>query len=145
MDIRAIQELIAAMEASSLSRVHYEDKTVKITLEKPAGPGAAVSAVFPADSKDALPADEGKKAKTEGTVVSAPIVGTVYRAREQGQKPLVSVGDPVRQGDALCLIETMKLFSEVVAPCAGVVTEIHFTDGELAEFGMPLMTIGEKP
>ncbi len=144
MDIKAVQELIAAVEASSLSRVHYEDKTIKITLEKSAGPVSAVLAA-PASPQNVRQPVIGEPVKSEGTVVTAPIVGSVFRAREPGQKPLVSVGDAVRQGDPLCLIEAMKLFSEVTAPCAGVVTEIHFTDGELAEFGSPLITIGAQP
>lgn len=145
MDIKAVQELIAAVEASSLSRVHYEDKTIKITLEKPTGPVSAVQTSAPAASQSARQPAGREKAQSGGTVVTAPIVGSVYRAREPGQKPLVSVGDAVRQGDPLCLIEAMKLFSEVISPCAGIVTEIHFTDGELAEFGEPLVTIGAEP
>lgn len=144
MDIKAVQELIAAVEASSLSRLHYEDKTIKITLEKSVGPVSAFQAV-PAAPQNAQQPVTGEPIKSEGTVVTAPIVGSVYRAREPGQKPLVSVGDAVQQGDPLCLIEAMKLFSEVTAPCAGIVTKIHFTDGELAEFGQPLITIGTQP
>ncbi|MGI6150574.1 MAG: acetyl-CoA carboxylase biotin carboxyl carrier protein [Christensenellales bacterium] len=144
MDIKAIQELIAAVEASSLSRLHYEDKAIKITLEKSAGVVSAVSAPAPAASDSQQPDEPANAEQSTGTVVTAPIVGTVYRAREPGQKPIVSVGDAVKQGDPLCLIEAMKLFSEVTSPCAGIVTEIHFTDGELVEFGKPLMTIGAQ-
>ncbi len=148
MDIKAIQEMIAAVEASSLSRLHYEDKTVKITLEKSPDP---VSAVLPPAQTAAKtvqrPAEREQEqtASSDNTIVTAPIVGSVYRAREPGQKPLVSVGDTVQKGDALCLIEAMKLFSEVTSPCGGIINEIHFTDGELAEYGKPLITIGAQP
>lgn len=144
MDIKAVQELIAALEASTLARLQYEDKTLKITLEKFSSGVVAVAPQAAVPSAPAQAPASPAPAVRSGTVVTAPIVGTVYRAKEPGQKPLVSVGDKVKKGDALCLIEAMKLFSEVTAPCAGIVQEIHFTDGDLAEFGMPLLTIEEQ-
>lgn len=146
MDIKAVKELIGALESSSLTRLHYEDDTLKITLEKgqaPA-PAAVLSAALPAAGADApQPVAQAAPANENDCTVTAPIVGTVYRAREPGQSPLVSVGDTVQEGDTLCLIEAMKVFGDVNAPCTGVVKTIHFNDGELAEFGAPLITIGK--
>lgn len=77
-------------------------------------------------------------------VVRSPIVGTAYRAREPGGAPLVSVGDAVKKGDALCVLEAMKFFSDVVAPEDGRVAEIAFTDGALAEYDAPLVVLEKQ-
>lgn len=146
MDINAVKELIAALEASSLTHLHYEDGSTKVILDKASGQAAiAGAAVSPAAQAQPLPpqAAPSDAPAADEHVVTAPIVGTVYRAREQGQSPLVSVGDTVNEGDTLCLIEAMKVFGDVNAPISGVVRKIHFTDGELAEFGAPLVTIGK--
>jgi biotin carboxyl carrier protein len=72
-------------------------------------------------------------------VVKAPLVGTFYAAPAPGQPPFVAVGDRVAKGQTLCLIEAMKMMSEVTAPCDCVIQEVLKADGELAAFGDALM------
>jgi acetyl-CoA carboxylase biotin carboxyl carrier protein len=79
--------------------------------------------------------------KQPGTAVTAPLVGVVYLRKEPDAPKFVELGAPVEAGDVLCLIEAMKMFSEITAPVAGTITSIDIADGELAEFGAPLFTI----
>lgn len=72
-------------------------------------------------------------------VVSAPMLGTFYRAAAPDQPPYVAVGQRVAAGDTLCLIEAMKLFTPLTAPCAGVISAILAENGRLVEYGQPLM------
>ncbi|MDR3149061.1 MAG: hypothetical protein LBT88_03450 [Oscillospiraceae bacterium] len=135
MNFSNIKQLAALMAEHNLSSLSYEDGEFKLSLSK--SPAEAVSA-SPLNTPDAIaPNEDGLNLVS----VTAPVVGTVYRAREPGNPPLVSVGDAVNQGDALCIIEAMKVFSEITAPCAGKVVEIAFSDGALAEFGAKLVVI----
>ncbi|MDR1117445.1 MAG: hypothetical protein LBL09_04280 [Oscillospiraceae bacterium] len=151
MDIASIEKLIAALERSSLAYLEYQDSSIRLCLKK-GGSGLEVQPPLPASlaasakEPERLKADGGVSAGTQAqdeniiTVVS-PIVGSVYRSREPGQEPLVSAGKKVLAGDVLGLIEAMKMFNEIKAPCAGTVSDILFEDGDLAEFGAVLFKI----
>ena len=86
------------------------------------------------------PAEPPDLAKLPGTVTS-PMVGTAYRAPEPGGKPYVDVGDKVREGQTLLIIEAMKTMNQIPAPRAGTVTKVLIEDGQPVEFGEPLMII----
>lgn len=97
---------------------------------------AATAAGAPASPADANPQEPPVKQQ-----VMAPLVGIAYRSAEPGTPPLVSVGDTVQEGDVLCLIEAMKMFNEIKAPCSGTVSGIHFTDADLVEHGALLFSL----
>jgi acetyl-CoA carboxylase biotin carboxyl carrier protein len=84
----------------------------------------------------------GEAALPAGTVVRTPILGIAYRAKSPEAEPFVQVGSIVAAGDALCLVEAMKMFSEITAPVAGTVLAINFEDGALVEHNAPLFVIG---
>ena len=86
------------------------------------------------------PAEPPDLAKLPGTVTS-PMVGTAYRAPEPGGKPYVDVGDKVREGQTLLIIEAMKTMNQIPAPSAGTVMRILVEDGQPVEYGEPLMII----
>ena len=88
----------------------------------------------------AAPAEAAKPAANKGAV-NSPMVGTAYRAPEPGGKPFVEVGDKVREGQTLCIIEAMKTMNQIPATRSGTVTEILIEDGQPVEFGEPLMII----
>src|SRR5690606_23498985 len=98
-----------------------------------AAAAAPAAAATPAAAAPATPA---------GHVVKAPMVGTFYRAPNPGAAPFVEVGQSVKEGDALCIIEAMKLLNEIEADKAGVVKEILVENGEPVEYGQPLFVIG---
>jgi acetyl-CoA carboxylase biotin carboxyl carrier protein len=78
----------------------------------------------------------------QGHVVKAPMVGTFYRSPSPGGKPFVDVGQSVKEGDPLCIIEAMKLLNEIEADKSGVIKEVLVENGEPVEFGQPLFVIG---
>ena len=80
--------------------------------------------------------------KVEGTPLTSPMVGTFYRAPSPGAKPFVEVGDTVKKGQTVCIIEAMKLLNEVEAETDGVVKEICVENGQPVEYGQNLLIIG---
>jgi acetyl-CoA carboxylase biotin carboxyl carrier protein len=138
------------MAEAKLTSLTYEDARFKLSLsgeahKSTAAPKVDVGAVFAesthAREREPIAADDSVRLVT----VTAPIVGTVWRAREPGKSPLVSFGDTVRAGEALCVIEAMKMFSDIVSPCDGIVAKIAFEDGALAGYGDSLVVIELAP
>ena len=80
-------------------------------------------------------------AESTGFVVKSPMVGTFYRAASPGAKPFVEVGQAVKEGDTLCIIEVMKILNEIEAEKSGTVTRIMGENGQAVEFGQPLFVI----
>ncbi|MDR2606538.1 MAG: hypothetical protein LBC38_04570 [Oscillospiraceae bacterium] len=144
MNLAAVKQLAELLERSGLAALSYEDGEFKLALSKPMNPALQTASPTvaephtepPAESRNAAP-----DAPENLVTITAPVVGTAYRAAEPGKAPLVSPGDTVRKGDALCIIEAMKIFNEITAPQDGRVVEIAFTDGELAEFGAKLIVL----
>ena len=97
-------------------------------------PAAVAAPVQPA-------AAAGDDPRKHPGVVPSPMVGTAYRRPSPDAKPLVEVGQAVKEGERLCLIEAMKTFNDIVAPRSGTVTRILFEDGRPVEYGEPLMII----
>src|SRR5690606_14160595 len=100
----------------------------------------AVVVAAPAAAAPAAPAPP--PTDPAGHVVKAPMVGTFYRAPNPGAAPFVEVGQSVKEGDALCIIEAMKLLNEIEADKARVIKEILVENGEPVEYGQPLFVIG---
>ena len=127
MTNQEIFELMSRFEGSGLRAMKVTRGDCTLEMER----GAAAPALQPS----AAPAPE----KREEPAVTAPLAGVFYAAAEPGGKPFAAVGDRVRKGDTLCLMETMKMISEIAAPCDLTVTEILKENGELAAYGEPLM------
>jgi len=104
----------------------------------PAAPAAAPTSPSPAAPASPAPAAEPA---ANGTVVKSPIVGTFYRAPDPNSPPFVSVGDRVKVGQVLCIIEAMKLMNEIEAELAGEVVKIHPENGQPVQYGDPLFTV----
>ena len=136
MTNQEIKELISCFENSSLQTMKLS--TQEVTIEMSRGAGAA-PAVPQAPAAVAVPAAASAPAREEGDAVKAPLVGTFYAAPAPDQAPFVAVGDRVKKGQTVCLIEAMKMMSEVPAPCDCVIEEILKADGELVAFGEALL------
>ncbi|NLB29784.1 MAG: acetyl-CoA carboxylase biotin carboxyl carrier protein [Clostridiales bacterium] len=134
--MKEVRRLAKILSENGLTRLEYESNGLRIALERNAP--AAEASTAPAGAADV----RRPEPKPIGTTVTSPLVGITYRSREPGAPPLAEVGGAVKKGDAVCIIEAMKMFSDVPAPCDGTVLEILFNDGELAEFGAPLLVIG---
>ena len=137
-------ELLALMDhfsASALHRMEFEEGNLRLVLEKappsPAVPIAAVPAAVPA----AAAAAEAPQA--EGSVIKAPLVGTFYAAPAPEAPAFVKAGDKVKKNDTVCIIEAMKMMSEVPAPCDCVIEEVLSASGDLVGYDQPLFRIRE--
>lgn len=137
-ELREYAELMAEF---GLTRLEYEKDGALIVLERQATAAPSAAAVPHVATLPKAAAQSLEPSRIDGTHVTAPIVGTVYSAREPGAEPFVSVGQSVKKGETVCVIEAMKMFCEIAAPCDGTVAEICFENGELAEFGAVLLTI----
>jgi acetyl-CoA carboxylase biotin carboxyl carrier protein len=145
--VRALADLL---QETGLTEIEIEQHGLRVRVARPA-PGG-VNFVMPSSSTmmDAphgfgrvnvgAPEDTIDPAKHPG-VVPSPMVGTAYRAAEPGARSFVEVGDKVKAGDTLLIIEAMKTMNQIPAPRAGTVTQILFEDAQPVEFGEPLVII----
>ena len=135
MTNQEIYDLIACFERSSLQTLRLSRQDFSIELSR--GGAAAAAPAAPA----AMPAPAAAPAPREadGEAITAPLVGTFYAAPAPDQPPFVKVGDRVKKGQTVCLIEAMKMMSEVPAPCDCIIEAVLKDNGELAAFGEPLL------
>ena len=145
MDIRKIKKLIELVEESGITEleVQEEEGTVRISRAAPAVAPAAIqyaAAPVAAAPVAAAPA-EAPVAEISGHQVRSPMVGTFYRSPSPEAKAFVEVGQTVKVGDALCIVEAMKMMNRIEADKAGVVKAILVNDGEAVEFDQPLIVI----
>lgn len=141
-------ELLALLDhfsASALHRMEYEEGGVRLMLEKaPPAPTAAEPAVPAAASAAApVPAVPAAAPKAEDSVIKAPLVGTFYAAPSPEAAPFVRAGDRVKKDNTVCIIEAMKMMSEVPAPCDCVIEEVLPASGDLVGYDQPLFRIRE--
>lgn len=151
MDIRKIKKLIELVEESGITEleVQEEEGTVRISRAAPAVAPAAIqyaaAPVAPAAAPTAAPAAatpaEAPVAEISGHQVRSPMVGTFYRSPSPEAKAFVEVGQTVKVGDALCIVEAMKMMNRIEADKAGMVKAILVNDGEAVEFDQPLIVI----
>jgi acetyl-CoA carboxylase biotin carboxyl carrier protein len=139
IDENEIRSLAALMEQTGLTALEIDRKNDMMRLERGASVIAAPMAV-PASGMPAV-ASSAPVATAAGEAVCAPMVGVFYAAPAPGAQPYVSIGDRVEVGQVLCVVEAMKLMNEILAETAGTVTEICVDNGQVVEFGQPLMYI----
>ncbi|MBE0549731.1 MAG: acetyl-CoA carboxylase biotin carboxyl carrier protein, partial [Rubrivivax sp.] len=89
----------------------------------------------------AAPSAPAAPAEPEGKVIKSPMVGTFYRAASPGAKAFVELGNEIREGDPVCIIEAMKIMNEIEADCAGRIKRILCENGQAVEFGQPLFIV----
>ena len=151
MDIRKIKKLIELVEESGITEleVQEEEGTVRISRAAPAVAPAAIQyaaapvapTAAPAAAPVAAAPAEAPAAEISGHQVRSPMVGTSYRSPSPEAKAFVEVGQTVKVGDALCIVEAMKMMNRIEADKAGVVKAILVNDGEAVEFDQPLIVI----
>lgn len=136
MTNQEIYDLIACFDRSTAQtmRLSLRDFSIELTRD---GAGAADAPPAPAAGPEPAPAPAPAPA-ARGTTIDAPLVGTFYAAPSPEDAPFVTAGDRVEKGQTVCLIEAMKMMSEVSAPCDCVIEEVVKANGELVSFGEPL-------
>lgn len=154
MDLRKLKTLIDLVAESGIAEIEVtegEDKvrivkhapaTPTVTMAAPATYLAAPPPPVAAAPAPALPAAVVVADEIKGTVVKSPMVGTFYRSPSPGAKSFVELGQAVKPGDTLCIIEAMKLLNEIEAEVAGEVKEVLVENGQAVEYGQPLFVIG---
>ena len=148
VDTKLVRELAALLDSSNLSEIEVEDgdRRIKVRRDGTAGGAAhpvpvphAPAAAASAGESAAAPAADSEPA---GTVVKSPMVGTAFLSPEPGAKPFASVGDKVKAGDTLVIIEAMKVMNPITAPTAGTIRKLYVSDAQPVEFDQPLAIIG---
>ena len=149
MDLRKLKKLIDLVQESGISELEVTEGEEKVRIAKhvAAPVGQPMTYAVPAAAPAAAPAPSSVNLDDtddlpEGHVVKSPMVGTFYRASAPGAEPFVQVGQTVKQGDTLCIIEAMKLLNEIEADASGTIKAILLDNGEPVEFGEPLFVIG---
>ena len=153
MDLRNLKTLIDLVSESNVSELEITEAEGKVRIVKSGGnvvqqfvaapmqaapvQAAAAPAVAAPAAEQAAPA----AAAVSGHQVKSPMVGSFYRAASPGAKPFVEVGDTVKEGETLCIIEAMKILNEIEADKSGVVTRILADNGQAVEYGQPLFVI----
>lgn len=142
MTNQEIFDLMDRFERSNLQsmKLSMQDFSIELSHPAPVAVPAVISGVSGAAAASAAPAAAEAPAASapEAPAITAPLVGTYYAASAPDQPPFVAVGDRVSKGQTVCLIEAMKMMSEVPAPCDCVIEEILKANGELVAFGEPL-------
>ncbi|AGV11427.1 TPA: acetyl-CoA carboxylase biotin carboxyl carrier protein [Haemophilus influenzae] len=151
MDIRKIKKLIELVEESGITEleVQEEEGTVRISRAAPVAAVQYAAAPVVAPTPAAAPAQVPAAATSapaasdelSGHLVRSPMVGTFYRSPSPEAKVFVEVGQSVKVGDALCIVEAMKMMNRIEADKAGVVKAILINDGDAVEFDEPLIVI----
>ncbi|MDR2679068.1 MAG: acetyl-CoA carboxylase biotin carboxyl carrier protein [Zoogloeaceae bacterium] len=149
MDLRKLKKLIDLVQESGISELEVTEGEEKVRIAKFAPAGATAYAPLPnyAAVPGGAPAspvnlEDEEDEEPEGHAVKSPMVGTFYRSPSPGANAFVEVGQSVKAGDTLCIIEAMKLLNEIEADVSGVIKEILVENGQPVEFGEPLFIIG---
>jgi acetyl-CoA carboxylase biotin carboxyl carrier protein len=152
MDLRKLKKLIDLVQESGIGEIEITEGEERVRIARggvvttsaaavPA-PGAAVAAPAAAAPAAAAPPAAEATPPSEGHEVKAPMVGTFYRAPAPDAKPFVEVGQVVKQGQTICVIEAMKLMNEIEADASGTVKAILVENGQPVEYGQTLVVIG---
>jgi len=154
MDLRKLKSLIDLVQQSGIAELEITEgeEKVRICRAGPAAPPTAPTQVYtvapgtpaPAAPPAAGAAPAGEEAAPEGHVIRSPMVGTFYRSSAPGAKAFVEVGDTVKSGDTLCIIEAMKLLNEIESDRDGTVKAILVENGQPVEYGEPLIILTLK-
>ena len=141
VDPELVRELAGLLEETGLSEIEIERGGLRLRVARGTTVAAATVPMAAAQApQTAVKEAQPEPALRQGTVVTSPMVGTVYLAPQPGAPPFVKIGDAVTDG-TLCIIEAMKTMNPVPSPAAGRIAEIYVRDGQPVEFGEPLMLI----
>ena len=151
MDLRKLKTLIELVENSGIAELELTEGEEHVRISRASSVAAPMQQMYAAAPQQmaaapaampAVPAAPAAPAAPEGHVVKSPMVGTFYRAPSPGAKSFVDIGQNVKEGETLCIIEAMKLLNEIESDKTGVVKAILVENGQAVEFGQPLFIIG---
>ncbi|NWO08863.1 acetyl-CoA carboxylase biotin carboxyl carrier protein [Chromohalobacter salexigens] len=153
MDIRKVKKLIELLEESNISEIEIQEGEESVRISRHTGgfsappaaqapaPAVAPAPAPAAPSVAAAPEAEAAPAQPSGHPVTSPMVGTFYRSPAPGAKAFVEVGQSVKKGETVCIVEAMKMMNQIEADQDGVIEAIMVEDGEPVEFDQPMVII----
>ena len=143
MDTRRIRKLIELVKETGVGELEVKsgEDSVRITCYAQTPAPVAATHQEPVSTAPVTSAAEPEPVVDNGYVQKAPMVGTVYLAQSPGAKPFVAVGDQVEEGDAICMIEAMKMFNKIEAECAGVISARLIENEQPVEYNQSLFII----
>ncbi len=149
MDLRKLKTLIDLVSESNISELEITEAEGKVRIVKAGPPVAApvYATMAPqppsaaAAAAPAAPAAPAEPPAETGRVVKSPMVGTFYRSANPGAKAFVELGDAIKEGQPVCIIEAMKIMNEIEADTSGKVLRILCENGQAVEFGQPLFIV----
>jgi acetyl-CoA carboxylase biotin carboxyl carrier protein len=141
MDLRKLKTLIDLVQHSGISELEISEGDEKIRIAKQIVSSAPSALTIAPITMPAPAAIDVAPAEAEGHVVKAPMVGTFYRSGSPGSPSFIEVGQSVKQGDTLCIIEAMKLMNEIEADASGTVKAILVENGQPVEYGQPMFVL----
>lgn len=149
MDLRKLKTLIDLVSESNVSELEITEAEGRVRIVKnnqgpPVAyvPAPATAVLAPqAEAPQAPVAAVLPPAQAVGHQVKSPMVGTYYRAASPGAKPFVEIGDSIKEGETICIVEAMKILNEIEADKSGTVTQLLVENGQAVEYGQPLFVI----
>lgn len=154
MEFKQIQELLKQINKSSISELTIKDGEFEITIKQqgaempqyvvapaPVAPVAPVAPIAPAPTAPAAPVAPAAEAPSNTITVKSPMIGTFYRASGPDKAPFVSVGDEIKVGQVLCIVEAMKLFNEIESEVSGRIVKVLIDDASPVEYDQPLFLV----
>jgi acetyl-CoA carboxylase biotin carboxyl carrier protein len=149
IDSALVRELAELLSSNDLNEIEVEDgeRKIKVRRDAPqafvaAAPQAMAAAPSAAPAASAAGPQAASEPDVGGEAVKSPMVGTAFLSPEPGAKPFVSVGDTVKAGDTLLIVEAMKVMNPITSPKAGTVKAVNVSDGQPVEFDQPLVVLG---
>lgn len=144
MDIRKLKKLIELIEESDIAEIEIREGEESVRIARytvaPVMAAPAVAA-HPPHIQPSAPAAGEAEEKITGHIVRSPMVGTFYRASSPDSRPFAEIGQAVREGETLCIIEAMKILNQIEADKSGVISRILVENGQPVEYNQPLFVI----
>ncbi|WP_461810523.1 acetyl-CoA carboxylase biotin carboxyl carrier protein [Faecalimonas sp.] len=136
MENKQLIELIHTVSSSKLTEFQYEENGIKIGMKK-----ECQVSIPQVKVEEIQINDEMEEETNEGKIITSALVGTFYTSPSEDAEPFVSIGDAVKQGQTLAIVEAMKLMNEIESEFDGVVEEIFVENGQAVEYGQPLFRL----
>jgi len=145
MDLRKIKKLIEMLQESDLNEIEVKEgeESVRINRKKEVNisPSAPQVSLSTPEQQQAVSSPAAEEKSSELTSITSPMVGTFYRSPAPGKPAFIEIGQKVRVGDVVCIVEAMKMMNQVKSDVDGIVRKIYIEDGQPVEFDQPLISI----
>ncbi|MEZ5811408.1 MAG: acetyl-CoA carboxylase biotin carboxyl carrier protein [Rhizobiaceae bacterium] len=148
VDKQLVRDLAAILDETNLTEIEVEQDEMRIRVSRQAGNQFAAAVAMPPQQANPAPSpvvpepdNAGTAAAVSNNTVPSPMVGTAYASPAPDAKPFIELGERVREGQTLLIIEAMKTMNQIPSPRSGKVTQILFEDGQPVEYGEPLVVI----